>query len=518
MINSAEIEEIIAKNALTYDLLPYESKPFPQSQPARLAAIAQIFGLKPKALPRARVLELGCAAGGNIVPLAVQYPDAKFIGVDLSRKQVAAGRARIAKLGLKNIELQCKSFTELSDDVGKFDYIICHGVFSWVERPLQQAIFEITRDLLAPEGIAYISYNVLPGWRMMQPVRDAVLSQIPPSLDSANRVTASMELLGFLAKSSSDDALYGKSLRQMAERLAQFPGDYFAHEFLEECNDPCTFSDFASRANDNGLAYLGDSDIQTMLVNNMGTVTASEILRRSNNSILQTEQLMDLVNGRTFRASLLVHAAAGATLNRNLQPSCMDGLHLLSASAMELKTVDGVTSLVVGGKNCYTVTGVATVKALEKFIAGFPNSSTTSELINKDSEKDEVKLSFYNLMLLGVVLPMSEPVKMSSTAAKQPKASKLATKDAELGAAYTTNARHETVYLDVAARFILQNMQGKKSQSELVAALMAEALAGRIMFTDGGKPASSLEANAKIAERHAGMMIGNLARAAVLEA
>ena len=255
-----------------------------------------------------------------------------------------------------------------------------------------------------------------------------------------------------------------------------------------------------------------------MLVNNMGTATATEILRCSNNSILQTEQLMDLVNGRTFHASLLVHAKAGATLNPNLQPGCIDGLNLLSVSAMEFKTDGAVTSLVVGGKHTYTINGAATTKALEKFIARFPNSSTINELVAKDSKKDEVKLSFYNLMLLGVVLPMSEPVKMSSTAAKQPKASKLTTKDAELGAAYTTNARHETVYLDVAARFILQNMQGKKSQSELVAALMAEALAGRIMFTDGGKPASSLEANAKIAERHAGLMIGNLARAAVLEA
>ena len=514
---SPEIEEIIAKNALTYDLLPYESKPFPQSQPARLAAIAHIFGVKAKALPSARVLELGCAAGGNIIPLAVQYPEAKFIGVDLSRKQVAAGRARIAKLGLKNIELQCKSFTELDNAVGKFDYIICHGVFSWVERILQAAILEIIRDRLAPEGIAYISYNVLPGWRMMQPVRDAVLNQIPPSYDSANRVAASLELLDFLAKASPQGAIYGNALRQMAERLAQFPSDYFAHEFLEECNEPCTFTDFAARANDNGLAYLGDSDLQTMMVGNLGAEVATEILRRANNSIVQTEQMMDLVNGRTFRCSLLVHAAVGVTLNRNLQPACLDGLHMLSAALMEIKTVDGVSTLVVGGKHTYSVSGAATIAALEKFIARYPSSSTIAELASKDTDREEIKASFFNLMSRGIVLPMSERVKMASAPTKQPKASKLALKDAESGATYTTNARHETVQLDVAARFILQNMKGQKSQSELVAGLVAEAKAGRMIFNEGGKPAETLEANAIIAEKHAGVTIGNLARAAVLE-
>ena len=516
MNNSAEIEEIIAKNALTYDLLPYESKPFPQSQPARLAAIVQIFGMKAKPIIKARVLELGCAGGGNIIPLAMQYPDAQFIGVDLSRKQVAAGRARIAKLGIKNIELQCKSFTELAPDVGTFDYIICHGVFSWVQRPLQQAIFEITRALLAPEGIAYISYNVLPGWRMMQPVRDAVLSQIPPSHDSANRVAASMELLNFLAEASSEDGTYGKALRQMAERLAHFPGNYFAHEFLEECNDPCTFADFTARANENGLAYLGDSDLQTMLVGNLGNAVATEILRRANNSIVQTEQLMDLVNGRTFRASLVVHSAAGAKLNRNLSPDCLDGLHLLSGGAMEIKTENSVATLVVNGRQSYEIKGAATRKALEKFIANAPCSSMIDELVSKEVDRAEIKSSFYSLLLLGIIVPLTEPVRAASMPAKQPRATQMAMKDAEQAAVFTTNMRHESVVLDAASRFMLQAMTGHKSQAELTASLVAEGRAGRIVFSHEGKPAETLEANAKIAEHHAALVMLNLAQAALL--
>jgi len=126
-----DIEAIIARTALKYDLLPYQSKPFAQSQPAKLGAIAKLFALDAAPMENARVLELGCASGGNIIPHAVRYPNAKFVGVDLARTQVAAGRARIAKLGLSNIEILCQSFTEIDDTLGSFDYIICHGVYSW---------------------------------------------------------------------------------------------------------------------------------------------------------------------------------------------------------------------------------------------------------------------------------------------------------------------------------------------------------------------------------------------------
>jgi 2-polyprenyl-3-methyl-5-hydroxy-6-metoxy-1,4-benzoquinol methylase len=142
MPDTLQIELSIARNANSYDLLPYESKSIPQSHPARLAAIAKIFGLIVNPVHTARVLELGCASGGNLIPMALNYPEAKFVGVDVSPKQIEAGLARIEKIGLKNLELHCKSFSDLSAEAGQFDYILCHGVFSWVPRALQDSIFD----------------------------------------------------------------------------------------------------------------------------------------------------------------------------------------------------------------------------------------------------------------------------------------------------------------------------------------------------------------------------------------
>jgi 2-polyprenyl-3-methyl-5-hydroxy-6-metoxy-1,4-benzoquinol methylase len=215
MQNNLPIELSIAHNAQSYDLLPYESKAIPQSHPARLAAIAKIFGLTAKPVHAARVLELGCASGGNIIPMALNHPEAKFVGVDVSPKQVAAGLARIEKMGLQNLELLCKSFSDLSADAGKFDYIICHGVFSWVPRALQDAIFELCQKHLSPKGIAYISYNVLPGWRMLQPLRDAFAAALPRGVEGAERAHEAAQLLSFLSVASPSNGVYTQSLKAL---------------------------------------------------------------------------------------------------------------------------------------------------------------------------------------------------------------------------------------------------------------------------------------------------------------
>lgn len=158
-------------NETTYDTVPYNSNPFAQSQPEQLAVVAKLFGLNPTLPFKARVLELGCSAGGNLIPLAARYTDAIFFGIDLSERQIAAGQETIDALGLKNIELRHADITSLRPGKQKFDYIICHGVFSWVPVAVQDAIFKVIRENLAEQGVAYISYNTYPGWKMREIVR-----------------------------------------------------------------------------------------------------------------------------------------------------------------------------------------------------------------------------------------------------------------------------------------------------------------------------------------------------------
>ena len=107
----------------SYDEVPYESNPFPQSHPDRLAVMAMLFGMKPKSINHCRVLELGCASGGNLIPLAAGFPDSRFVGVELSARQVADGQALIEAIGLKNIELRHLSITDVDEKFGEFEFV-----------------------------------------------------------------------------------------------------------------------------------------------------------------------------------------------------------------------------------------------------------------------------------------------------------------------------------------------------------------------------------------------------------
>ena len=151
-----------------YDEVPYPSYPLPQSHPDHLATLATLLGLSPPTTERCRVLELGCASGGNLIPMALTSPDSRFVGIDLSREQIAEGQKTVEALGLTNIELRHLSILDVDDSFGPFDYIVCHGVYSWVPENVQDRILAICARNLVPEGIGYVSYNTYPGWHMQR--------------------------------------------------------------------------------------------------------------------------------------------------------------------------------------------------------------------------------------------------------------------------------------------------------------------------------------------------------------
>jgi SAM-dependent methyltransferase len=163
---------VVEVPATSYDEVPYASDPYPQSHPDQLATVATLFGMAPAPVDRCRVLELGCARGGNLIPLALALPRSRFVGIDSSAHQVVAAREVIAALGLGNIEVSQRSILDVDAGFGSFDYIICHGTYSWVPSEVQDKILAVCARNLAPGGVAYVSYNTYPGWHLRGLVRD----------------------------------------------------------------------------------------------------------------------------------------------------------------------------------------------------------------------------------------------------------------------------------------------------------------------------------------------------------
>ena len=187
--------------ASTYDDIPYESHPFAQSHPNRLFTIGTLFGMKPTPVQKCRVLELGCAAGGNLIPMADYLPESQFVGIDNSANQIGDALDTVRQLGLENVIFKHASILDVDAAYGMFDYIICHGVFSWVPENVRSKILEICGTLLTPNGIAYVSYNTFPGWHMRGMIRDMMRYHAARFSDPKDRIQQSRALLKFLTQS-----------------------------------------------------------------------------------------------------------------------------------------------------------------------------------------------------------------------------------------------------------------------------------------------------------------------------
>jgi methyltransferase-like protein/SAM-dependent methyltransferase len=311
-----------------YDAVPYESHAFPQSAPGQLAAIAHVFGLDTPAMSTARVLEIGCSAGGNLIPFAAWHPQARVVGIDLSQVQIDQGRERIRALGLANLQLLQGDIAAMElRGLGQFDFIICHGVYSLVPEHVQEAILTIFDRLLAPNGVAYISYNVYPGWKAKEIVRDAMLLRGGDRTNPAEKLSYARGMIDFLEKVAPPDSVLARALAD-DRALSANAGDYYVlHDQLETFNSPCYFLDFGKRCEPYSLTYLADALPQTMFAINYGATVAEPLLKECGHSQVLVEQYLDFVVNRTFRQSLLVHAARAPEFSYQIDRRRFGGLH-----------------------------------------------------------------------------------------------------------------------------------------------------------------------------------------------
>ena len=300
---------------MSYDEIPYPTLPRFQTHPNRLAVLARLFGMNPPPVERCRVLDLGCGDGSNLIPMAYQLSQSEFVGIDLSSKQVTAGQAQISELGLKNIALDVMDILDVDTGLGQFDYIMAYGVYSWAPPGVQQKILEICRQQLTAQGVAYISYNVYPGWHMMGLVRELMLYHTRHIDDPYARVKKARDVLDFLVetmplltKNPSDRLRASRLLLEsVQELLRDQPDEYVLHDQLEVINEPLYFHQFVERAQACGLQYLSDAETSSML-----TAFLPAEFAQSLQSVAQTnldvEQFMDFLYSRSFRQSLLCHA------------------------------------------------------------------------------------------------------------------------------------------------------------------------------------------------------------------
>ena len=313
----------------SYDQAPYASYAHPGSAPGQLAAIAWLFGLETPDVGSARVLEIGCAAAGNLIPFAATHPGATAVGIDLSPVHVAKGRERVRALGLDNVELLDGDIANADlAHLGPFDFIVCHGVYSWVPKDVQDAILTACRALLADTGVAYISYNAYPGWKAKEIVRDAMLLSIGDTASPPEKVASARRTAEFLNAVAEPDSVLGRAVADH-RAMASVSGDYYLlHEELEAFNAPCYFRDFIRAARAHGLEYLAEAQPENMFVGNYGPLAVDHLRDVDAGDRVLLEQHLDFVVNRSHRQTLLVKAERAEQIARTVDRNRNRRLHV----------------------------------------------------------------------------------------------------------------------------------------------------------------------------------------------
>ncbi|HZF13139.1 MAG TPA: class I SAM-dependent methyltransferase [Thermoanaerobaculia bacterium] len=486
-----------------YDRVPYPSGVYREAHPDNLAVRAFLQGLPPVPLEGCRVLELGCADGGNLLPLAFEFPGSHCVGVDLSPVQIGAGRRRVAELGIGNLDLHARSLLDVDPGFGTFDYVLVHGVFSWVTAPVQEKILAICRANLSPHGVAYISYNTYPGWHGREMVRELMLYHTRNEPDLHRQAEGAIDLLRFLAEATrgrgdAHSQFLASTLEHLEEHLDQ--PSYLIHEYLEASNTPLYFHRFVERAAQHGLQYLGEADSDLLGGEGFRPAIAQRLQAFAADRI-EHEQYLDFLRNRAFRRSLLCHAEAPL----DPEPAAERVRHLHASTFVKPAgpaseppdLAPGVAAAFRTGKEkSFTSSHPITKAALVQLADAWPAALSFDDLaavvearLGTSAEDVPTVLAdvLHSLFSIGLVELHLTPPHLTANVSERPLATSLARAEAAAGRLVPSQLRRSIRMDDGVGRLLLTHLDGRHDRGALVDLLAREVAEGRLgIEVEGG--------------------------------
>jgi SAM-dependent methyltransferase len=296
--------------ASPYDVVEYPGHAFADTHPARIAAVGILRGMQPATIEDCRVLELGCGDGANLIPMAYELPNARFVGIDLAEQPITRGRQAVAELGLGNIDLRVMDVMDVTKEIGEFDYIIAHGLFSWVPEVVRERVLEICAWQLAPNGIAFINFLAQPGNRVREILRELLTLFGSQDADPRVRVDRARELMRLFAGPAGTDP-FQEVARAQAADFAKLPDGAIYHDWLAPINTAMYITEFVGHAALHGLAFVGEAEYFMTRYEHDPTLAPAraELDRLEQQDVIMKEQLLDFLRCRRFRQTLLCRAS-----------------------------------------------------------------------------------------------------------------------------------------------------------------------------------------------------------------
>lgn len=511
----------------SYEESPYPYMSYRETHPDNMAVIATLLGLKPASVQHCRVLEIGCAVGGNLIPMAQTLPESYFLGIDISPKQIQAGQETITELGLSNIELKALNMMDIGYEIGEFDYIIAHGIYSWVPEDVRDKLIELCHTHLSAHGIAYISYNTYPGWHMVGTLRDMMMYGIRDLDETEEKIAKSLDLVDFVSQSIEQlqasqvtffDAYqnlmsgYDQFITKQRETSTNFRS-LIVHDEIAPINHPVYFHQFAQHIAGYELQYLSEADLSSVMPTRLPESVVKKLISMSQD-IIEMEQYMDFLANRTFRKTLICHAHQPIQRNLTPDPQIMAGFYVACSAQIVTRDIAlesrDIMRLQASDEIEFASDHPVTKAAFALLTRNFPMNIAIMDLYvyatqaiyqsapDRDTQLQDLTLLCANLLqayTFSNLLVDLQTVQSSATTqiSEKPLASSYARWQVTQDYNTVTNVNHQRIQLDTLSKFLLPLLDGEHDIAVLRAKLGSLVSSGKIKIQKYGQEISDPE-------------------------
>ena len=450
-----------------YDAVPYPTVAFRECHPERFATVAAMHGLAAPDVATCSYLELACGDGVNMLSVASSLPGARCVGVDLSGEAIARGAALAAGAGLGNAKLAAADLMALDPaKLGRFDYIAAHGLISWAPAAVRERFFALCGELLTENGVAFVSFNALPGWAVYAVTRGVTMPHAASAPDAAGRRAAALERLALIRELHGEEDIYDTVLSAGERHIEERATEVLFHDELSEICEPLWLDDVLAMAAPHGLAYLDEARFEHWWRWGLPGDGADRVAAAAGDDPVACQRLADEVAGRGFKMVLL--RRAGAECDARAATERAIELSVAAEPAADAPTGDDGKPIARDA--------VAT-SALERLVAARPAAMTVRELA-ASLEVDpgagaEVAL---RLCAGGEARLHVHPPTPAAQASDRPETTPLSRRQAAAGPLVTT-LRHGYVRLnDPLARLLVVLLDGSRDRPALVRDLTTAAV------------------------------------------
>jgi hypothetical protein len=337
-----------------------------------------------------------------------------------------------------------------------------------------------------------ISFNVLPGWRMLQVFRDSAILHCRQFGSPAENAQNMRALFEAMSQYTADQTTYGQLCRKELGKLTANPDFYLLHELLEDDNTPMTFTTFMGEASAHGLKYLADANLLAGIPENAGPERAALIRTLAGNDPAAIEQYTDIVLGRTFRSALLVKDTGAARPDVASNLDRLEQMHFVAALDLQLKESGPDTWSIIDAKaGEIEVRGKHAAGAVHRMFDLRPSTISYAGFVgeqNDQTAREEVIHCLRRLICMGVIDASLSPLDCAGWPATNPRVWPLALADATAGEEYSSTRRHESFKITDRARFLIRQCDGTRSLAELEDSLLGMILHGGATINENGVP------------------------------